>query len=123
SSDVQLNHWAKIGLVSVLGISLFTATALVGEKKEWPLSLKWGVHAIGATLLLFYYIMLPEDATTTAQLHGYRYVLYFIGVHLLVAIGPYWTTNEIDSFWQYNKTLFLRFLTAVLFSGVLFIGL
>src|SRR5699024_1909044 len=58
SSDVQLNHWAKIGLVSVLGISLFTATALVGEKKEWPLSLKWGVHAIGATLLLFYYIML-----------------------------------------------------------------
>src|SRR5699024_7800906 len=27
------------------------------------------------------------------------------------------------SFWQYNKTLFLRFLTAVLFYGVLFIGL
>lgn len=29
----------------------------------------------------------------------------------------------MSTFWQYNKTLFLRFLTAMLFSGVLFAGL
>jgi hypothetical protein len=38
-------------------------------------------------------------------------------------VGPYWNRDEMSAFCQYNNTLFLRFLTAVLFSAVLFIGL
>jgi hypothetical protein len=46
-----------------------------------------------------------------------------VGLHLLVAILPFLHAGQINGFWQYNKSLFLRFLLAVLYSAVLFMGL
>src|SRR5699024_12088737 len=53
----------------------------------------------------------------------FRSGLFVLGLHLLVSIGPYWGEEGNQGFWQYNKRLFLRFLTALLFSMVLYAGL
>ena len=42
---------------------------------------------------------------------------------LLAAYLPYWRHDEQDGFLQYNKTLFLRVLNALIFTGVLIAGL
>jgi hypothetical protein len=44
-------------------------------------------------------------------------------LHLLIAAAPFTGKGEVNGFWHYNKTLFIRILTALLYSGVLFAGL
>ena len=46
-----------------------------------------------------------------------------VGLHLLAAVLPYAGVDEPNGFWQYNRALFLRFLTAGIYSAVLFVGL
>ena len=52
-----------------------------------------------------------------------RYAIYNITIHLLVAFAPFILKKEINGFWQYNKVLFIRFLTSVLYSGFLYVGI
>jgi hypothetical protein len=40
-----------------------------------------------------------------------------------VSFLPYISDREVNGFWNYNKTLFVRFLASVLYSGVIYIGL
>lgn len=119
----EMNFLYNILLVLVLGIPLFIALPLAGEQHQWSRTTKTIVSAAAAIVLLVYYFLLPDDLDEAPSEHLLRYLLYFITLHLLVAVGPFWGKEKMNGFWQYNKTLFLRFLTAVLFSGVLFIGL
>jgi hypothetical protein len=43
-------------------------------------------------------------------------------LHLSVAFLPFLGVSETVAFWQYNRRLFLGFLRAVVFSGVLYVG-
>ncbi|HLR33319.1 MAG TPA: DUF4153 domain-containing protein [Fodinibius sp.] len=110
-------------LVLVLGIPLFIALSLVREQRQWNRTTATVVSAAAAVTLLIYYFLLPGDLDKAPSEHVLRYILYFIALHLLVAVAPFGGKGKMNGFWQYNKTLFLRLLTAVLFSGVLFIGL
>lgn len=48
---------------------------------------------------------------------------YALAAHLLVAFLPFFRKNTLNAFWQYNKSLFLRAFTTILYTGVLFAGL
>ncbi|SHE55124.1 protein of unknown function [Fodinibius roseus] len=109
--------------VLVLGIPLFTALPLVGEQHRWGGTTVMIASTAGAAVLLIYYFLLPAALDGAPSEPLLRYILYFIALHLVVAIAPFWGKGNMNGFWQYNKTLFLRILTAVLFSGVLFVGL
>ena len=52
-----------------------------------------------------------------------RFVQLLLAAHLLVAFLPFSRTGEDNAFWQFNRTLFLRFAVATLYTGVLFVGL
>lgn len=111
----------RILAISTLGLPLFTVLVLYAEKKGKS-SARLLFQGIGVLLLAAYYFTLPEDFfrmySTPAQ-----YVLISITLHFLVAYLPFLGGDQINGFWQYNKSLFLRFLTSALFSAVLFIGL
>lgn len=119
----EVSFLYSILLVLVLGIPLFITLPLTGEQHQWSRTTEAIVSAAAVITLLAYYFLLPENLDEAPSEHLLRYLLYFIALHLLVAVGPFWEKGKMNGFWQYNKTLFLRFLTAVLFSGVLFIGL
>ncbi|MDX1618850.1 MAG: DUF4153 domain-containing protein [Balneolaceae bacterium] len=119
----ESNLAVKLLMISALGISLFTVVELTSEKKAFRNRMRWAAKLAGALLLLIYFFWLPTDIYDTSQKPIIRYILFFLGVHLLVAWLPFSGSGEANGFWQYNKSLFLRFLTAVLYSGVLFIGL
>jgi hypothetical protein len=80
------------------------------------------VQAVGVVLLALYYLLLPEDITSP-QYHMVRFVLLFIGLHFLVAWLPFTGSKQMETFWEFNKSLFLRFLIAALYSAVLYIGI
>ncbi len=105
-----------------LGLPLFTALTLFAEKRQWQRPIAFGCLGGGVVLLVAYYFSLPDEIMKRpADLM--HFLLLGLGFHFLVACLPYVGGNQTRGFWQYNMTLFHRFLTSVLFSAVLFVGL
>jgi hypothetical protein len=113
----------NIFVTSTLGIALFTTVVLAGERFRWPTPRILFGQGFAALLLVLYWATLPSDIYAPPFLYGIRHWLLIFGVHMLAAVAPFARKGEINGFWQYNRSLFLRFLTAALFSGVLWAGL
>ncbi|WP_426491594.1 DUF4153 domain-containing protein [Hymenobacter sp. 102] len=106
-----------------LGLSGTLAVALTAERYQWRLVLRWGALAAVLGLLTVWYAVAPAEPNPE---WGARLALLLLGAHLTVAAGPYLSelrrSADTPGFWRYNETLFLRILTAGLYSGVLFAG-
>lgn len=110
-------------VTAALGLPFFTVIPIVAEKRAWNRRKNLFSQFLGAPLLGAYFISLPTDVAAPPSFHLIRFFLLNIALHALVAFAPFTEKNDLNGFWQYNKSLFLRFLTAVLYSGVLYIGL
>ncbi len=119
--DSELTEkYVKIILTCTLLLSSGTALTLFFEARREKVI----VQIIGKLVLLglgvLYYYSLSEEI----NFHdGLFYVLLNIAFHLLVSFAPYIFYKNHTSFWRYNKGLFLRILTAVLYTLTLFLGL
>jgi hypothetical protein len=103
-----------------LGLPLFLALALFGERRGWSGWRRLALSLIGVAILAAFFVAWPTWSDGVANR---RFIQLSVGFHLLVAVLPYVGDPDIDAFWEYNKRLFLRFLIAYLYSMVLFVGL
>ncbi len=71
-------------------------------------------------LMHYYFYTLPSEL---ADKEISRFIVLSLSCHLALSFAPFLVDNEPNGFWQYNKQLFLRILTAVFYSHVLFAGL
>lgn len=103
-----------------LGVLLSLSVTLFSESKQLPLRQKWLLRLVAffAVIILMVWLNPYEHRSDTI-----RFFLLSFAMHLLVAFAAFTQTDTIQGFWQFNKTIFLRILTSVLYSGVLFIGL
>lgn len=108
---------------AALGIALFFMLTVLAEKRNWSPALTWLVQSAGVLTLVCYYFTLPDTGIGKSEAHAMRFLLFALVVHSLVSFAPYLNRGELNGFWQYNKSLLLRFLTAGFYSAALFIGL
>jgi hypothetical protein len=108
---------------AILGIPLLIATALVAEKKKWNRTISLGANLTSLLFLVAYAFTVPSDLSVAPNIHMLRLLILSTALHLFVAIAPFSGPREINGFWQFNKTLFIRILTALLFTVVLYAGL
>jgi hypothetical protein len=105
---------ANLGLLLNLAATLFIESREIKGLSKIIFKI---IVAVAATCLFF---------VINPQLRSYDYLRFFmlsLGFHLLVAFAAFISKGHIQGFWQFNKTLFIRFLTSVLYSGVLYLGL
>jgi hypothetical protein len=125
-TEEQPDWWWTLNNVFVassLGIALLMAAVLVGERLQWNRRRLIGMQMAGVVLLILYGFTLPHNIYAPPYVFAIRHWLLLLGVHLLVACAPFFRKGEINGFWQFNKSIFLRLLTAALFSAVLLAGL
>ena len=109
-------------LTSTLGIPLFFCISMLTNKASTKIKLVY--FSIGFIFLTLVYFSFPfSDSTNNTSLPYIRYIIFNIIVHLLVSFSPYIKSKSLNGFWNYNKILFLRFCSSVLFSAVLYIGI
>ncbi|MEB0263771.1 DUF4153 domain-containing protein, partial [Mucilaginibacter sp. 10I4] len=110
----------RIIMIANLGLLLSLCTTLYTESKEITGAKKSGLRiaAFAFSILLIFMINPGEH-----QADYIRFFLFSLSFHLMVAFAAFTSRDHIQGFWQFNKTLFLRFLTSVLYSVVLFLGL
>lgn len=111
----------RISAVLGLGISLLFAITTIAERRGWKQATTIGVNLVGVGFLLLYFFSLPARDLELPD--SIRLALLFLVTHLLCAFGPFVGRGYGNGFWKYNQTLFLRALTAALFSATLYAGL
>ncbi len=110
----------KLLCISNLALTLLLAADLYAEVKQFSTIKKWIFRIIALLICLgLFFVLHPSQ--TEADL--YRLLILSFAFHLLVACFPFVGNNNLNGFWHYNKTLFLRFLTSILYAGVLYAGL
>lgn len=111
-------------LTLALGIPVFFSAGVLIEQKKFKTSHRVITYAVSAILLFLVYLSFPVDQSEAGKAIPYiRYIIFNVAAHLLVSFIPYYRSGDYHGFWQYNKSLFLRILEAVLYSGFLYTGL
>ena len=120
-AQIQLiNFLIKAIFISNVGLTLTLALDLLAEKKQFKPQKKWLIRIFAVLFcILLFFLLNPED-NFSDQL---RIALLAFAFHLFVAFSPFMDQGHINGFWQFNKVLFLRFLTAALYSAALYGGL
>ncbi len=118
-TDPHLQKWAAF---SALGLPLFTALAAFAEKRRMSRLANYGTQALGLLLLAAVFLSMPTDISHP-HIYVVRLMMLAVAFHVLAAFLPFLGGDQMQGFWQYNKALFLRFLTSGLFSAVMFGGL
>jgi len=111
---IRLIMVANLGLLLSLSASLYTKSLDLAVNRRRLI--KWGATLFAAPLIL---IINPS----VREADYLRFFLMSLAFHLLVAFAAFTGKGQLQGFWQFNKTLFLRFLTSVLYGLVLFLGL
>jgi hypothetical protein len=115
--DNPTDQVLRLIFCAVLGLALFLSLTVIAESHAFNKTKRAITNTLGVLLLvLCWFILAPIEA----EISIIRYSFLVVAFHLLVSFAPKTTT---EAFWEYNKQLFLRILTAGLYSGVLYIGL
>lgn len=113
-------HLMRIILCSNLALVLLLSATVFAEAH--------GLSRKGSAIIKFlclgilvgiYFLLDPIDE----EVNGFRFGFLAVAFHLLVSFSPFIHRGSVEGFWEYNKLLFIRILTAGLYSGVLFAGL
>lgn len=106
---------ANLGLLLSLSATLFAVNRTYKPVQKAALR-------VAAVLLAVLFLFLLDPLLR--QTDYFRFFLLSAGFHLLVAFVAFAGRRQsANAFWQFNKTLFLRFLAGALYSAVLFAGL
>ncbi|MCV9388379.1 DUF4153 domain-containing protein [Reichenbachiella ulvae] len=111
-------------LTAALGIPLYFCVSILIRHYSFnrsTASIAWVASTV--FLLLIYFSLPDEESTHNTTIPYVRYAIFNVIIHLLVAIIPYIKGHHLNGFWNYNKLLFLRILTSLLYSGFLYVGL
>ena len=111
---------AGVLYVATLGIPLALAVDLTAERRGTSGRALWIARLVVVVILVAVYV---GRLSWSEPVDLLRYVQLSVAAHLLVAVAPYLGVREWNGFWQYNRSLLLRFLMAAVFSVVLYVGL
>lgn len=107
-------------MACALGLTLFFSLTIFSEKNAHSKGMYWILQGAGLAVLVGYYFFLR---TCFIQIEFVRYALINIAMHLLVSFAGFTGKGHLHGFWQFNKTLFLRFLLAAVYSATLYLGI
>ena len=99
---------------------MFISLTIFSERLEVTNSFKQIIKSAGFIFLFLYFISLPD---IFLEKHYIRMIIWLLLFHLLVSFSPYIGFKNQNSFWQFNKSLFIRLLVTALYSGALFVGI
>ncbi|MGV3761512.1 DUF4153 domain-containing protein [Parapedobacter sp.] len=116
---VEQNLWQLLATCDLL-LTLGLAAELFAASRSYTSARRWILRVSAIALCGLLYAVLHPAAYRTDVV---RFGLFVFAFHHCVAIAPFIGRGNNSDFWHFNKALFLRFLTAVLYSVSLYAGL
>lgn len=111
-------------LTLALGIPLFFSLDVLAEKRNFAPAQTWIGRSLGIAVLATILISFPDRSFDEINKAPYiRYTVFNLAFHLVVAFIPYLSLGYLSSFWTYNKNLFIRMVTGLFYSSVIWLGI
>ena len=105
----------KIAFSASLGVFMFTALRLLGDKN--PLCL------VGILAMVGYYLILP-DMKHPSSIIFERHFFLMLGFFIMIFWANYWRSNPSnEAFWEWTQRVLFGFVTSIFFTIVLYAGL
>jgi hypothetical protein len=120
SGTEYANSFYKLIVLCNIAFTLSLSANLYAEKQRWIQLKSVGLQFVTFILCAILFFLLSPQVFEADLV---RLLLFVFAGHLLVSFSVYSKPSNIIDFWHFNKTLFLRFITAFVFSIVLFAGL
>jgi hypothetical protein len=120
SGSENENSFYKLIVLCNIAFTLSLSANLYSERQGWMQLKSIGLQFVALILCA---VLFPLLSPQIFEADLFRLLLFIIAGHLLVSFSVYSKPSNIIDFWHFNKTLFLRFITAFVFSIVLFAGL
>lgn len=113
----------RILLATLLGGALSFSAHLLVERRSAMKPASSLIVLFLSCVLPFLYAFFLCNVENPPESEVLRHFVLMAGVHFLVAFAPFGSGTEINGFWQFNKSLFLRFMLSVLYAFVIFVGI
>ncbi len=114
----------RLLMTAALGFLIYMAIQLFKERQKLDKYMTYVIEGVAAVFLIGYYALLPENFDFATADFVIRFILFGLALLFSVTFAPFIKNlKEINGFWQYNKTLFIRFFFTFVFTGVLYLGL
>ncbi|MFB5945772.1 DUF4153 domain-containing protein [Albibacterium profundi] len=110
----------KLVVLSMVAFTTSLSIALLAESRNISMPVSLGIQFLFIALSYSAALIIYPEYFKTDTL---KIILLILAGHLMVSCSPYINTSNQLAFWNFNKTLFLRFFTSILFSALLYIGL
>ena len=124
NESLNLFPYLNLMLCFALGIPLYFCVTIFSNKGNLGKKISVLLYILASVLLVLIYFSFPDSySAQKTSLPYVKYAIYNVSIHLLVSFIPFLSKQKLNGFWNYNKILFLRFWTALLFSMVLSSGL
>lgn len=120
--DKEDNALMQLLFTCFIGLPCMTGCHLLVERMNSTVK-KAAVLIAGVAFVAIYGFFFAPTSSFDHEVEVITFFVLFICVHLWVAVAAFLTDNDRYSFWRFNNILFIRIVTAVIFSGVLFGGL
>lgn len=111
----------RIAMASALGMPLFFSLRMIRERIAK--FARWPIEIAGVAVLALWLWLMPSRPSIGPGIIWIQWLLLLAALHFVVAISPYFGGKENAGFWQFNRSLFLRFCLATLYTGILTAGL
>jgi len=118
--ETKLNLYHFLSILS-MGILFIMAATNFAEKVKLTVRKQFVMQGLFVLFMVLYYFISPQKFSTFELVM--RIVAINLGLIFLVIYLPYHRDNNLSAFWQYTRTLFLRFMTTYLFTLILYLGL
>lgn len=112
--------YGKVILTFILGISWFIAARFFEE--QFKTSKGWFM-LIPFVFMLAFYFHLPTEETSLSNEFIIRFILYFIGGHLLVFVAPFILQWNKSAYFNYLQSVFVAIVRSLFFSLILYLGI
>lgn len=106
-----------------IGLPWLVFIHLFNEKYTSTTSYKYGVFGFGILFLIIIYIYIAPDFELERLQRPVRFLSFFLISHLLVSTVLFFKTNNLTTFWEFNKNLLLSWCAGALYVLVIFSGL
>jgi hypothetical protein len=121
--DANQIWYSKIILTSYIGLCFSLAIYLFFESKTESKTNNILKHILSLLVPIVFYFSIYNTANIwTENIIQRNFVLLLVG-HLAVAFSAYLQKGNLSSFWEFNKSLFFRFITATVYTIVVFLGI
>lgn len=122
-TDADANNEDKLARTlafCLLAFNLSLSSFLFAESRQLATSYKWLLQLLAIAVCALIMFWLHPNLW---QKDVYLLLIFILAFHLMVSFSSFLNSRPVLSFWHFNKSLFLRFLTAALYSVVITLGL